>query len=63
MTMTSQSVPEASLSDGERDLLRQLIVTLRSLQYGSVILNVHDGRLVEIQKIEKIRMRTPKPRT
>ena len=63
MTMTSQSVPEASLSDGERDLLHQLVVALRSLQYGSVILNVHDGRLVEIQKIEKIRMRTPKPRT
>ena len=62
MMITSKGMPEAALSDGERDLLHQLIVALRGLQYGSVILSVHDGQLVEIQKIEKIRMRTPKPK-
>ncbi len=62
MTTTSKSMPEASLSDDERDLLHQLIVALRSLQYGSVIRSVHDGQLVEIQKIEKIRMRNLKPK-
>ncbi len=62
MTATSKSMPEASLSDGERDLLHQLIAALRSLQYGSVILSVHDGQLVEIQKTEKIRMRNLKPK-
>ncbi len=62
MTTTSKGMPEASLSDSERDLLHQLIVALRSLQYGSVTLTVHDGQLVEIQKIEKIRMRNLKPK-
>jgi len=39
MAITSkdiQNIPEASLSDSERDLLPQLIVALRDLQYGSM---------------------------
>jgi hypothetical protein len=40
----------------ELTLLRKVIHALRSLRYGSVNLTVHDGRLVEIQKIERIRM-------
>jgi hypothetical protein len=36
-------------------LLRQVIAALRELRYGSVTLTVHDGRVVEIQKTEKIR--------
>jgi len=47
---------EKGISDDERGLLREVIRALRSLRYGSVNLTVHDGRLVEIQKIEKIRM-------
>lgn len=62
MTITSTDTLEPSLSDAERELLRQLINALRSLQYGSVILTVHDGQLVEIQKTEKIRMRNPRPK-
>ena len=37
-------------------LLRNVILALRNLRYGSVNLTVHDGRLVEIQKVEKFRM-------
>jgi hypothetical protein len=47
---------EKEISADERGLLREVIRALRSLRYGSVNLTVHDGRLVEIQKIEKIRM-------
>jgi hypothetical protein len=43
------------LSPAELKLLRELIVALRGLRYGSVNLTVHDGQLVEIQKTEKIR--------
>ncbi len=62
MTTTSKGMPEPNLSDNEHEMLRQLIVALRSLRYGSVVLTVHDGQLVEIQKIEKIRMRNLKPK-
>jgi hypothetical protein len=47
---------EAEFSVDELALLRNVIHALRNLRYGSVNLTVHDGRLVEIQKIEKIRM-------
>ena len=44
------------LSADEAACLQAVILALRSLRYGSVNLTVHDGRLVEIQKVEKIRM-------
>ena len=49
-------------TEPERDLLRRLIVTLRGLRYGSVTLIVHEGRLVEIQKTEKMRTGSSKTR-
>jgi hypothetical protein len=49
------AVAATSLSKEERDLLRELVCALRSIRYGSIALTVHDGRLVEIHKTEKIR--------
>ena len=47
---------ESDLSRTELELLRELVRALRGVRYGSVSLTVHDGQLVEIQKIEKIRL-------
>ena len=47
---------ESELSQNERELLGELVRALRNIRYGSVLLTVHDGRLVEIHKTEKIRM-------
>jgi hypothetical protein len=44
-----------NLSEGERELLHELVRGLRAIRYGSISLTVHDGRLVEIHKTEKIR--------
>lgn len=46
---------EQGLSAGERDLLREVVLALRSIRYGSVVLTVHDGRIVELNKTERIR--------
>lgn len=46
---------EADLSPAEIELPRELVASLRGLRYGSVGLTVHDGHVVEIQKVEKIR--------
>ena len=43
------------LSASERELLRVVLRALREIRYGSLILTVHDGHLVEIQKTERIR--------
>ncbi len=50
------------MSAHELDLMRKILRSLRSLRYGSLNLTVHDGRLVEIQKVEKIRMNSTKGR-
>ncbi len=47
---------ENGLSTSELELLRELVQALRSIRFGSVVLTVHNGRLVEIHKTEKIRM-------
>jgi hypothetical protein len=46
------------LSEEERELVNELVHALRTIRYGSIALTVHDGRLVEIQKTEKIRRKT-----
>ena len=42
-------------SESERDLLKELAVAIRGIRYGSVVLTIHDGRLVEVSKPERIR--------
>ena len=47
--------PPDAISSEERELMSEILRALRSMRYGSVVLTVHDGRLVEIQKTERIR--------
>lgn len=44
------------LSHSERDLLLRLVRAIHAMKYGSVTLTVHDGKLVEIHKTERIRV-------
>ena len=46
---------ELELSTDERQLLKEVLLALRTIRYGSVVLTVHDGRIVEISKTERIR--------
>jgi hypothetical protein len=46
---------ERGLSLDERDLLHEIFRALRVIRYGSVLLAVHDGHVVEIQKTERVR--------
>jgi hypothetical protein len=36
-------------------LLRELVEALRSIQYGTVELVIHDGRVVQLERREKVR--------
>jgi hypothetical protein len=47
----------ARLND-ERELLREVALPLRGLRYGSVVLQVYEGRIVELNKTERIRKRS-----
>jgi hypothetical protein len=46
---------QQDLSASERELLREVALALRGIRYGSVVLTVHDGRIVELNKTERIR--------
>jgi hypothetical protein len=46
---------QQDLSANERELLREVALALRGIRYGSVVLTVHDGRIVELNKTERIR--------
>jgi hypothetical protein len=51
---------ERDLSPEERHLLHEIFRALRVIRYGSVLLTVHEGHVVEIQKTERIRKASAK---
>ena len=46
-----------ALSDEERELLLRVGEVLRKLSFGTVLLVVQDGKVVQIEMAEKIRLR------
>jgi hypothetical protein len=55
MSATSITDWQKGLTAGENELLREITLALRTIRYGSVVLTVHDGRIVELNKTERIR--------
>jgi hypothetical protein len=55
MNIRSDFVTQLDLSREERDLIHDLLDALRTIRYRSIALTIHDGKLIEIQKTEKIR--------
>lgn len=39
----------------EEEMLREVLRAIRSIKYGSVQLVIQDGRVVQIEKTEKVR--------
>ena len=55
MSVTSIADWQKDLTAGEAELLHEVALALRTIRYGSVVLTVHDGRIVELNKTERIR--------
>ena len=55
MSSTDTQNWSLEFSESERDLLKELAVAILGIRYGSVVLTIHDGRLVEVSKTERIR--------
>jgi hypothetical protein len=55
MSITGAHEWDLEFSQSERELLKELAVAIREIRYGSVVLTIHDGRLVEVSKTERIR--------
>src|ERR1700686_422541 len=46
---------EAPLQSGEKELLQELVQAIRTIRYGSIVLVMHEGRVVEVSKTVRIR--------
>lgn len=55
----SQKPDEALAANSE--LVERILAAIDSLRYGSVEITVHDGRVVQIERKEKVRLEPPKP--
>ena len=55
MSATGTLSWDQSLSAAERELLSEIALAVRQIRYGSVVVTIHDGRIVEVNKTERIR--------
>ncbi len=47
----------ASLTDEEREVLDRVAEIVRRIDYGTVVLVIQDGKVVQIEMAEKFRLR------
>lgn len=45
------------LSEEHIHILREVVAALNTIRYGSIILTIHEGRLVELSKTVRVRTR------
>jgi hypothetical protein len=53
----SEPVDLEALSDEERRVIEQVIDVLRRIDFGTILLVVQDGKVVQIEMAEKFRLR------
>ncbi len=55
--MTSE-VPKKSLADSTIDTVNQISKIVQSIRFGSVEIVIHDGKIVQVERKEKLRFDT-----
>jgi hypothetical protein len=53
----AEPIDPGALSEEERRVLAQVIEVLRRIQFGTILLVVQDGKVVQIEMAEKFRLR------
>lgn len=49
-----------NIGSQDRELLLKILEAVKSIHYGSIQITVHDSRVVQIEKTEKIKVRETK---
>lgn len=55
MSAIGKEERDVDFSQSERELLKDVAAAVKGIRYGSVVLTIHDGRIVEVSKTERIR--------
>ncbi len=56
-TTDEQALTPLNLTDEEKVVLAKVAEVLRKINFGTVVLVVHDGKVVQIEMAEKFRLR------
>ena len=56
-TTRDEAIDGEELSDDEREVLANVARILRRIKFGTVVLVVQDGKVVQIEMAEKFRLR------
>lgn len=56
-----QAIPAESTPPETKDWLEVVRKNVSNLRFGSVLITVHDGRVTQIESVEKTRFVTPQP--
>lgn len=54
---------KTALGEVSPDILQQIAQAIQSLRYGTVQVTIHDARVVQIDKVERMRIHSPTDRT
>jgi hypothetical protein len=57
MAAGDEQDPFAPITEDEQQVVLKVVELLRKLNYGTVLLVVQDGKVVQIEMAEKIRLR------
>ena len=60
---TPMKLTNELLDETNHHLTNSILLALREIRYGSVEIIIHDSRIVQIERKEKIRMDTDSSRT
>ena len=50
-----EAVDFAHLEEEHEEVFREIVRALKAIRYGSIVLTIHEGRLVEITKTVRLR--------
>ncbi len=56
MSLASMSIMSVELREEDEAWARALLQAVRGVRYGSVEVRIHDGRVVQIERREKLRL-------
>jgi hypothetical protein len=59
----SQNLQKVPVGGGDAKWLDLVVQNVKSLRYGVVEIVVHDSRVIQIEKTERVRLDKPSPRT
>jgi hypothetical protein len=57
MAQQDEPLDPDALSEEERSVVAQVIEVLRRIEFGTILLVVQDGKVVQIEMAEKFRLR------